>query len=115
LAYSQASLGLIDIDKETVRLQIYGGWDADNNIIDPVKDTYFIWENGNFYMVTDDQIMSEGGYYERESVTIYHPQSVDLIASQATLDDLYDDLIDYEQKFIIAIETLLDAQERGAL
>lgn len=115
LAYSQACLGLIDIDKETVRLQIEGGWDEDNNIIDPVEDTYFIWEDGNFYMVTDNQIMSEGGYYERESVTIYHPQSVDLIASQATLDDLYDDLIDYEQKFITAIETLLDAQERGAL
>lgn len=115
LNYNIARLGLVKIEKEDVYRQIYGGWDSDNNIIEPVEDTYFVWENDNFYVATPTQIMGEGGYYERESVTIYHPQSVDLIASQTTLDDLYKTLTRCEKDFIEAIETLLEAQERGAL
>lgn len=115
LIYNKARLGLEKIDKKIVKEQINGGWNADNNRIDPKEDTYFIWENDNFYTVTDTQIMAEGGYLERESVIIYHPQPVELIASQTTLDEYYDTLLQKEKDFIEAIETLLDAQERGAL
>lgn len=98
--YSLATLGLEEIDKADIRL--------------PSDDEFFIWKDDNFYVLQDYELSGEGGYLYRD-VPIYHPLPVEQLASQATIDTYWDELLAAEEKFITAIETLLDAQENGAL
>lgn len=115
LAYDTKVLGLEEIEKSTVKNQLSGYYDKDDNWHDPIPDGYFVWKEDHFIPATKDEILGEGGYLNRDSVTIYHPADPNTLASQTTLDDLYSDLQEAEADFIAAIEVLLEAQERGAL
>ena len=98
--YSLACLGLEEIDKSEIKL--------------PSTDEFFIWKDDNFYVLQDYELSGEGGYLYRD-VSIYHPTPLERVASQATIDDYWNALVEAETKFIAAIEALLDAQEKGAL
>ena len=98
--YTAAAIGLIKIeDKNEVR---------DN--ID--TDTFFVWENNNFRYLEKDEINNE--YLNRE-IDFYHRISPEKLPCQSSLDDLYSTLLESEQKFLDAAQSLIDAQRNGVL
>ena len=97
--YTAAVTGLTTITKDQVSANID-------------RDTFFIWEDNNFRYLEKDEIINE---YLNRNITFYHPISPNELASQSTIDLLYTILLDYEKKFLDAVQSLIDAQEHGVI